>query len=74
MITQKTYFNLLQFQFNEEEWEVVSGDAKDLITAMMQSDPQKRLTIDGVLKHKWLAVSFTFEYPEFLIAQNLIIS
>jgi len=39
----------------------VSKDAKDLIRGMLETDPQKRLNIDGVIKNKWIAVSHFFQ-------------
>ena len=32
-----------------------SADAKDLVTKMLEKDPQKRISIDEILKHPWLA-------------------
>jgi len=31
--------------------------AKELIEALLKTDPDKRLTIHQVMKHKWIAVS-----------------
>lgn len=46
-----------QFNFPNPEWEKVSEDAKELINDMLNIDPAKRLTIDEVMKHTWIAVS-----------------
>ena len=46
-----------QYEFPKPEWDKVSQDAKGLIRGMLNTDPQKRLTIDDVIKHKWIAVS-----------------
>ena len=35
----------------------VSKDAKDLIKGMLKTNPQERLTIDDVIRNKWIAVS-----------------
>lgn len=43
------------YTFPEEFWSEVSESVKDLIRKMMCVDPVKRLTIDDVLKHPWLA-------------------
>lgn len=44
-----------QYEFPKPEWDKVSKDAKGLIQGMLNTDPQKRLTIDDVIKHKWVA-------------------
>jgi calcium-dependent protein kinase len=40
------------FDFEGEEWDVVSSDAKDLISKML-TKPEKRLTAGQVLEHSW---------------------
>ena len=45
-----------QYEFPKPEWQNVSQDAKDLIKGMLKTDPQERLMIDDVIKHKWIAV------------------
>lgn len=44
-----------QYNFPNPEWEHVSKDAKDLIKGMLNIDPSLRLTIDKVIKNKWIA-------------------
>ncbi|KAI2802636.1 hypothetical protein RDWZM_010008 [Blomia tropicalis] len=44
-----------QYDFPESEWRHVSKDAKDLIKALLCTDPAQRLTIDQVMKHNWIA-------------------
>ncbi len=34
----------------------MTANAKDLITGMIQVDPQKRLTATEALNHKWIKV------------------
>ena len=46
-----------QYEFPKPEWENISKDAKSLIQGMLITDPAKRLTIDEVIKHKWIAVN-----------------
>ena len=41
------------FDFDGEEWDDISADAKDLIKKLIVS-PEKRLTAPEALKHKWL--------------------
>jgi len=43
------------YTFPDEFWSEVSETAKDLIRQMMCVDPNKRLTMAGVLQHPWLA-------------------
>lgn len=50
---------LVQFGLRSifESWgisDVVSSDASDLMAALLQVDPTKRLTIETVMKHPWL--------------------
>ena len=49
-----------QYEFPNPEWENVSKDAKDLIRGMLKTDPHQRLSIDDVIKNKWIAVSYFF--------------
>ena len=48
-----------QYEFPDPEWKNVSKDAKDLIRGMLKTDPHQRLTIDDVIKNKWIAVSIS---------------
>jgi len=43
------------YKFPEPEWSNVSNDAKELIRGMLNTDPTKRLTIEDVMKHKWIS-------------------
>ncbi|UJR09328.1 hypothetical protein I4U23_013571 [Adineta vaga] len=43
------------YTFPNEFWSDVSESVKDLIRKMMCTDPAKRLTMDDVLQHPWLA-------------------
>lgn len=59
-----------QFDFPSPEWNNVSNDAKTLISSMLSVDPSVRLTINEVVKHKWIAVSvniFTLNLIVFII-------
>jgi hypothetical protein len=42
----------------ENEWSRVSDDAKKLIKGMLETVPEKRITIDDIVKSKWISVSF----------------
>ena len=47
------------FKFYSPRWESVSGDAKDFMRALIEKDPDKRLTAVQALTHPWLKK----EYP-----------
>ncbi|KAI7836176.1 hypothetical protein COHA_009943 [Chlorella ohadii] len=42
-----------QFDFNDDVWSVVSGDAKDVIKRLLVVDPAKRMTLQEVFEHPW---------------------
>lgn len=42
-----------RFDFNDEVWSAVTGEAKDLIKQLLLVDPKKRATIEEVLAHPW---------------------
>lgn len=44
-----------QYEFPAQEWSCVSKDAKDLIEGLLKTDPDKRLSIQDVMKNKWIA-------------------
>ena len=45
-----------QYEFPKPEWTNVSQDAKDLIKGCLKTNPDERLTIDEVIRNKWIAV------------------
>lgn len=44
-----------KFDFPDREWAAISEDAKSLVRGLLQVDPDKRLTADAALQHRWLA-------------------
>ncbi|ESP03509.1 hypothetical protein LOTGIDRAFT_137255 [Lottia gigantea] len=44
-----------QYEFPNPEWSRVSQDAKDLIKGLLKTDPEQRLTIQDVLRTKWIS-------------------
>lgn len=44
-----------QFTFPNPEWQNVSQEAKNLISGMLNIEPEKRLTIDQVISNRWIA-------------------
>lgn len=45
-----------KFDFRGEAWEIVSPEARDLISSMLQVDPHLRLSAAEVLEHPWFAM------------------
>ncbi|KAG8240176.1 hypothetical protein J437_LFUL009466 [Ladona fulva] len=45
-----------QYEFPNPEWKNVSQDAKDLIKGMLCIEPSQRLSIDQVMRNKWIAL------------------
>jgi serine/threonine protein kinase len=41
-------------EFDLPIWDQVSSSAKDLITGLLQKDPNKRLTLEKAMAHPWL--------------------
>ena len=42
-----------EFDFDGEEWDEISNDAKDLIKKLIVK-PERRLTAAEALKHRWI--------------------
>ena len=45
----------VRWGFVHDPWPQVSALAKDVITQLLQADPDTRMTVDGLLAHPWLA-------------------
>jgi len=43
------------YTFPDPEWSKVSVDAKELIRGMLNTDVSKRMTIEHVMRHKWIS-------------------
>jgi serine/threonine protein kinase len=52
-IVSKTLSGKLFFD-GDPVWEKISSEAKELIRALLQVDPERRISIDEALKHSWL--------------------
>lgn len=48
------------FSMPDREWRVISDDAKSLVRSLLQINPEKRLTAEAALQHRWLAVPEEF--------------
>lgn len=44
-----------EFAFPENEWGRVSDEAKNLIKGMLETVPEKRVTIDDIVRSKWIS-------------------
>lgn len=58
---QEDLFDLIlsgEFEFHTDQWEMISQDAKDIVSRMIEPDSDSRLTAEEVLQHPWLAVIF----------------
>jgi len=42
------------YEFFSPEWDSISQEAKDLISRMLQVQPERRITIDQALSHPWI--------------------
>ncbi|XP_014603693.1 PREDICTED: serine/threonine-protein kinase GL21140 isoform X1 [Polistes canadensis] len=47
-----------QYEFTSPYWDTISNSAKQLITNMLQAQPELRFSAEDVLDHPWLAQSF----------------
>ncbi|CAL1548444.1 unnamed protein product [Lymnaea stagnalis] len=45
---------MARWDFNAEEFESISNEAKDFITKLLVKDPRKRMTASECLEHQWL--------------------
>jgi len=48
-----------QYEFTSPYWDTVSDSAKQLISNMLQAQPELRFSAEDVLDHPWLAVTIT---------------
>jgi serine/threonine protein kinase len=39
-------------------WDNISSEAKDLIHRFLEKEPEKRITLENALNHKWFDVHF----------------
>jgi serine/threonine protein kinase len=45
-----------QFNFEDERWDNISEEAKDLIRKLLTVNPHKRATVENVFAHPWMKV------------------
>lgn len=54
---------IYELAFNSPEWDDISDNAKDLISNLLQDDPNKRMTAASLMKHSWLQGVGTSKTP-----------
>ncbi|GKY96532.1 hypothetical protein MPSEU_000612800 [Mayamaea pseudoterrestris] len=58
--SQKELFRKIvagKFDFDDDEWNEISDEAKDLVTQLLVLDPSKRITAADAVRHEWLKAS-----------------
>lgn len=58
--SQKELFRKIvsgKFDFDDEDWQDVSEDAKDLVRRLLVLNPDDRITASEAIRHKWLKAS-----------------
>ncbi|CAI5443729.1 unnamed protein product [Caenorhabditis angaria] len=57
---QQVLFHRIQagkYEFPEDEWEMISDEAKDLVSNLLKRDPVARFNADQILSHPWIQQS-----------------
>ena len=54
-IARQTIYEKVDFSY--KTWDVVSSQAKDLITKMLEKDKKKRIKLEEVLQHDWITTN-----------------
>ena len=60
-----------KIDFDGEEWDVISKDAKQLISSLI-CKPEKRLTAEESLKHKWMKKNLKAKASTVKIDSNVL--
>ena len=45
----------------KKQWLNISNVAKDLVSRMLDVDPEKRITVDEIFQHPWIRVRISNE-------------
>lgn len=56
---ERIFNNYFIEQMNTVLWESISEAAKDLLKRMLITDPNKRITVQEILNHRWLRVKLS---------------
>ena len=46
-----------KLEFDPEDWDVISDEAKDLIGKMLNKEPSKRISVIECLSHPWFDIA-----------------
>jgi serine/threonine protein kinase len=41
------------YQLDDKRWKLISSEAKDLVTKLLENDPNQRISIEEALIHPW---------------------
>ena len=65
---QETLSNVTSatWDFNAEEFDSISKEAKDFISKLLVKDPRKRMSSADCLDHQWLRVSLSLTHSPLL--------
>lgn len=73
---QQDLFSRIQdgyYEFPEEEWGMISEEARDLVSNLLKRDPIDRFNADQILSHRWLqqsAASTILQTPSNLVCRK----
>jgi serine/threonine protein kinase len=45
-----------KYEFDQDVWNTVSADAKDLVSKLLQKDPAERIHLQDAMIHPWITV------------------
>mmetsp|Transcript_4943 Transcript_4943/g.4135 ORF Transcript_4943/g.4135 Transcript_4943/m.4135 type:complete len:167 (+) Transcript_4943:143-643(+) len=51
-----------RFTFSGHEWKYVSKQARDLISRLLVSNPERRISASDALNHEWFKMKFTTKF------------
>ena len=54
----------------DEVWKSITKEAKDLIKKLI-AQPERRLTAEEALQHKWFKMLESFEKPQIMYKKNI---
>ncbi|KAG2732577.1 hypothetical protein G9P44_004994 [Scheffersomyces stipitis] len=58
------------FVFLKPWWDEISNEAKDLITRMLNTDPEERITVEEIWQHPWVRGSNGTPYPKQVVEEE----
>ena len=61
-----------KYTFDMEEWNLITEDAKDMVSKLLEYDPSKRITAQEALKHKWIKEKSVMDIDKNIIETTLM--